>query len=369
LRFGLDADPGSPAGNLEGTAVEQADEATRQAERNPFLDPDDDMYDDPDQMPASPLLRRALVHWQAVAGPYWHANRRALEHQRRHRRTVTLTAIFGAVAVILAILQLAYGISPMMESIAAALAAMAVILGISAGFMEEWLVQRHRAERIRLLKYRSLLDLALIDPSEAGFPAWQHQVSQEMSHIERDSTERWSEEDKLSDEPSWAGKIKMDPDEMAALVAYYRTQRLEDQTDYFFRKARSNTRKDAQTRQVPPLLFGLSIVCALAHFALDWLAARGHIAPHEQASRTLIVLAAIFPVIGAAVRTYRSAHEFSRNTTRFWAKYLQLRMRAERLKVVTWPEDVLRELWQSESTLEQEHREWLRLMEEAEWFG
>lgn len=335
------------------------------------LDPEDDMYDAPDDIPSDPLLRRALLHWQTIAEPYWRANREALRHQRHHRWIANSAAVLGALAVILAIFQLAFTIpnSATLEVVAAALAAAAVVFGVWAGLMDEWLVERHRAERIRLLKFRSILELALISGTDAEFQAWEERITREMNRIKHELPDRWSEEDKLTDEPSWTGKIRANQDDLRALVDYYRSQRLDLQSDYFFRQARSNTEKDSRTRHLPPLLFGASILCALSHFVIDSLAEHGKIAAHPQATRILMLTAAILPVMGAAIRTYRGTREFSRNTTRFWAKYIQLEVRAARLNLATGPEDTLRELWQSESTLEQEHREWLRLMKEAEWFG
>jgi hypothetical protein len=349
--------------------VSAADPTTGKAFLDRNFDREDDMYDPPDDMPSNPLVRRALLHWQTIAGPYWQANRQALHHQRQHRWIANFAAILGALAVILAIFQLAFliPISAKLEVAAATLAAVAVVFGLSAGFMDKWLVERHRAERIRLLKFRSILELAVMNGSDAEFQAWEERINREMNHIKHELPDRWSEEDKLTDEPSWSGNVSINEDDLRALVDYYRSQRLEVQTDYFFRQARKNTERDSRTRYLPPLLFGLSILFVLGHFLLDSLAKQG--AAHELASRILILIAAILPVLAAAIRTYRDTGEFSRNTTRFWAKYIQLELRAGRLNIVNWPDDVLRELWQSESTLEQEHREWLRLMKEAEWFG
>ena len=88
----------------------------------------------------------------------------------------------------------------------------------------------------------------------------------------------------------------------------------------------------------------------------------------------MIVLAAIFPVLGGGIRILRSAHESTRNKTRFRAKQVALheieqRLRKNPIANTADAEDVFRDLWCSEQILESEHREWLRLMLDAEWIG
>ena len=83
---------------------------------------------------------------------------------------------------------------------------------------------------------------------------------------------------------------------------------------------------------------------------------------------TLITLAALLPVFVAAIRTHRSAHEYSRNAVRFSAIRDELKDYQTTLK---YPGSTrqLRALWHCEERLEYEHLEWLRLMAEAEWYG
>ena len=84
---------------------------------------------------------------------------------------------------------------------------------------------------------------------------------------------------------------------------------------------------------------------------------------------TLLMFAACFPVIGATVRTVRTAHEFSRNALRFKAVSHELNQLTDDLQQRTDPREELRVLRGVEKALEAERREWRRLMEEAEWFG
>jgi len=65
----------------------------------------------------------------------------------------------------------------------------------------------------------------------------------------------------------------------------------------------------------------------------------------------------------------RTAYEFARNTSRFRAKYVALERLAERLQRENDPAALWYAMWCCEQMMDAEHREWLRLMIEAEWFG
>jgi hypothetical protein len=103
-------------------------------------------------------------------------------------------------------------------------------------------------------------------------------------------------------------------------------------------------------------------------------------------------VAALLPAAAAGVRTWRSAFEFSRNKGRFEAAHQALRDLERRLveegfaasekprgqpsnpaldkdEEETDAYPILRDLSWCEHILESEHREWLRLMYETEWFG
>ena len=80
-----------------------------------------------------------------------------------------------------------------------------------------------------------------------------------------------------------------------------------------------------------------------------------------------IVAAAVLPAIAAGVRTYRSAHEFGRNQLRFTAMSHYLQLIAH--DIGTRSDEAFPLLREAEMALDAEHRAWLRLMLEAEWFG
>lgn len=251
---------------------------------------------------------------------------------------------------------------------AAVVALISVGLGLFAAQQVNWLLERHKAERCRLLKFRCLIDPALWS-GPASRAARLDRFRSEVAAIEnlnRSGLHHWIAEDQLPETPEILSEALVDRDGIRALIAYYQRQRLDVQAHFFADRARRNVRQDVWTRNLPPVLFFGSVLAALGHFGYD-IVTGNH--GESVVSRLLIVLAVVLAVLGAGVRTFRGAHEFSRNTIRFRAKYLALNHLAEKLRQETDPAAALRDLWYCEQILESEHREWLRLMIDAEWFG
>jgi hypothetical protein len=88
-------------------------------------------------------------------------------------------------------------------------------------------------------------------------------------------------------------------------------------------------------------------------------------------------------VLSSAIRTRRGASESARHAIRYPAHASgldfhehkltetakKLRPDSTRLISPEQVEQVMLELWGSEQIMAAEHREWLRLMQEAEWYG
>jgi hypothetical protein len=155
-------------------------------------------------------------------------------------------------------------------------------------------------------------------------------------------------------------------DVLSALVNYYRTARLGFQKAFFEKRAKSHEQLDKITRHIPLVLFFLSLISVLAHFAIDMTWGSDKPRLHEL-STPLVVLAACLPVLGSGIRTLRLAYEFARNTSRYRAKTVALDRLDRILGDESDPWSKLRELWYAEELFAFEHREWCRLMIEAEW--
>jgi hypothetical protein len=210
----------------------------------------------------------------------------------------------------------------------------------------------------------------------------------------RDSVAR---EDRALEDTTLRVAGSIDKETLEQLLDYYHEKRLCYQLQYFERQAEQRRRWDELTRGVPIWLFFFSIGAALLHFLYDvesfrklivepFLHTFPALTPDEVKVSTktqggfysdkfdnvtlfLLLLAACLPVIGAAIRLLRTAHEFGRNTLRFEAASDELTILARDLQTQTEPRTILKTLHQIERTLQAERREWLRLMIEAEWFG
>jgi hypothetical protein len=362
--------------------------------------PDDYDMADPDKE-LWPSLKPVLEDCEATVGAAFRTDdAKARHYQKRHRLLVFIAALGGMLAVLFAIIQLYFWAlqEPLLETgqriayaefVAAVVATFAVGLGLGvyATFANEWLLKREMAERYRLLKFRFL-----IHPDQWLNVASGERRKQLSEEVQRIKSLNWV---KLKDwargkdevweaaplEKTAAGIDNIDKNKrvLEELVGYYSKKRLDWQQTYCANQANKRNFWGRYTRRASQLLFFVSIGFALGHYFYDELfgsASHGRnvklstesFAP-DTFSLTLILLAACFPVVGAAVRTLSSAYAFGRNTLRFEATSSELLRLASRLKETDDPWLKLDVLQSVEKVLENERREWLRLMIEAEWFA
>lgn len=386
-----------------------SDPAKAPAAEDPKAPGTEDMHDTPgDLNAADPILRFALEECREVERVYAAADYDAGRHQRGYQIQAKIAAYLGVTAVLLAIATLALepaagigwvkkliDIFTLVEGASALAVGVIVLRGRTDDNKENWLLDRHRAERCRLLKFRFLTHPLLWTGREPDRRRWKGGLDAELHEIDTLSYEElkvWLGEDMPPEVR--APSLSRWPVEKArnALVDYYRRKRLNNQRDYFARKAKQHSESDRSTKPWPSWLFYASVTAVLIHLVFDGinilLHRRGQMEAGElikTSSAVFVYLAAAFPTIGAGVRTYRTAHEFARNTSRFQAKHHALCELGRRLSEVlneapSAPhlaapnplhdaDAVLRELGFCEHVLESDHREWLRLMVEAEWFG
>ncbi len=353
---------------------------TPSSERTP---PDFDMVDTDADTPACEPLRFALTTFRdnvlctgkAVVGAYHEADSDALRNQKFHQILSTLAAVFGTTAVLFAIVQLS-GFTPAhwpmwVEVLAAGIALLAIVLGYAQARQHQWLFQRHKAERYRLLKFRFLISHHLWRGEKERWLEELNEAAGKIEKLSRRTLHEWLSTTGLPSRPPDPAKFQFTPETLRALANYYLKKRLEVQRRYFDMQANRNEDFNRYTRRLPPLFFFCSSVAVLGHFLIDIASGKGH--ELHGVSVLLIVLAAAFPVLGAGVRTLRSAHEFARNTLRYRAQCNMLTERGQALAAEIAKEqpvarEIFHDLWCCEELMEFEHREWLSLMTEAEWF-
>jgi hypothetical protein len=175
----------------------------------------------------------------------------------------------------------------------------------------------------------------------------------------------WLENDEVPTPPDSVLGLAVPPAATIELIDYYRTRRLEYQLAFFLKRANEYLKLQKVTMHVPAALFLASVGAVLIHYGYDFYT---HAERLDTFSRWMIVLAASLPVIGGAIRTFVLAYEAARNAYRYRAKAVALASIKSALEHATGPCSQFLALWFCEQTLENEHREWLRLMLEAEWF-
>src|SRR5215208_3978926 len=351
-----------------------------------ILPPDYDIDDSPEDYDLwpnlAPILRECEV---TISAAYHREDAAAKRYQSRYRRLVFIAALCGMLAVIFAIMQLSDLLSALPpywvsggEVLAATVAVVAVIFGLWATFAKKWILEREKAERCRFLKFTFLINPDLW----SGVPPavrrqWLSARIDSLNSLDEEDLKRWAEREEVmvKDVPPKvpAGTNK---EVLQELFGYYETKRLEFQSNYFDHQARHRDLWEKLSRVAPVVFFFFSILFALGHFVHDLVASLlGQ--PHSQLEQDpfgvwLILLAACMPVVGAAVRTLRTAHEFGRNAQRFRATSNILKQLANDLQNLAQadadPQAKLEVFQSVEKVLEAEHREWMRLMWEAEGF-
>jgi hypothetical protein len=338
---------------------------------------DFDMDDTREQLAWWPLLQNPLeICAREVVPAYKRADAAALRHQDRHRKLANLAALFGTAAVLLAIFQLAFqeiaeqlgmGEIPTLETVSALAAFIAVVLGLLIAIKARWLLERHKAERLRLLKFHFLLDPDIWredDPVTNTVTQLRDSVAQVSKMTAHDFRE-WVEELGKTPIPAQRGSSAASPQGLAQLVDYYRAKRLVYQRVYFENRKRRMVPLAWLTGWLAPLLFFCSVASVLVHFVVEHFV---HLENSHEVARLFIFLAAALPTVGAGIRTLTAANEFARNKVRYHAKEAVLIHVDEHLKSATDADARIRHMEFCEQTLEMEHREWARLMIETEVF-
>lgn len=359
----------------------------------PENEPDD--MDDSADMPASHPLVDALEHCREHLVPaYKMADEKAVGFQRKYRGRARNVAWLGAAAVILAELQLLgftvkldenppwafipaqiwhfiVGHVTLLQNSLAAIEILEVGLmvwlvlgGMKDSLKEEWLLERFRAERLRLLKFNFLLRPELW----SGHPHEIEGCKQFLADRVRDITtathaslECWISQGTVpAVHPAPVGGVGAVA--LHELEDYYRRKRLHYQMDYISGAVKRYLERDQKTRLAAPVLFFGSVAFVLVHAAVE-------LANGENLGKLFIFLAAALPALGAGYRSIRSAHESARNASRDESNHYILSKLSDRLRSAPDAAAAFREMGFCEQIFEANHREWMRLMVEAEWFG
>ncbi|MGA7075060.1 MAG: hypothetical protein WBZ42_00710 [Halobacteriota archaeon] len=358
----------------------------------------DDMLDSPEDLRIWKGLSDVLAICQReITTAFVDADEEANHRQWQHKFLMVAAAAAGTVAVIVAILQLTelrngFVPMPILEGVLALIAISAVAAGVWSKRQPGWFLSRHQAERCRFLKFRFLINPALWMGARTQQAEHLNMLQQDVDDIrwlDRKGCKKFAEGGMMPEVPARGPSCLASPEELRELIDYYIRKRLCNQMNWFNKRAQQLSHRDRILKHLPPWLFFGSVCAALAHFTYDELVHLGAVPAQVvvrgvtvEVSVALILVAAILPVLGGGFRTLRSAAQFARNTSRYTAALKGLKpsfevLRAEQKKLQALGAgkgqvsayDIFYHMWRCEQILEAEHREWLRLMMQAEWFG
>lgn len=153
-------------------------------------------------------------------------------------------------------------------------------------------------------------------------------------------------------------------------VEYYMEHRLDDQIGYYADRLSDDAadRLPRLLHKIPHATFFGSIAAVAGHFILDMTGSHYH-----TVSTALLGVAVILPFLGVTLRGYTEVFQSVRVIPLFQAKQQALIRYRENIDqystdpVRNWPE-ILKVMRQCENFFEEELREWLVLVHEADWY-
>jgi hypothetical protein len=324
--------------------------------------------------PFDSILRFVNIH---LTPSYKIYDSQAKRKQKYHFLIIKLFLALGTIAIIAAALQLVnkslyippqYNLPGLfIELIVTFIAFLAVMSGIISYFHREWLLDRHKAELIRLLKFHYLLDQRLWENEEFHLANIEKDLESALKTIERvdyQDINRWMLSIPVPEPPRYIG-CNFEVEKVQRFFEYYHMKRVKYQKFYYCRKVNQLNRLNKKTENFPNIFLLACTIAVFIHFLIDLYASKSVIL--STLSVILIGFVVILPFVGTAIRSYRLSNEISRGINLFKAKYIALNSLDVRLSdlcnnIDSNFEEIMKIIWECENFLELEHREWLVLM-------
>lgn len=332
--------------------------------------PADDMLDGPHLDAGHPLLNEALTFISSQTySKYSKANDESTVFQNRFRRAARSTVIAGVLSVLIAIWQLTYpphGIWHVALPAAELFLVVWAIGRVTFALLYQklhlrWLTERSKAEHYRAAKFHFLLDPRTWDVERAKQSRAEFgEHVREIDTTNAESLAQWLTE--VPKDPAQPSQLTRDRRLHEAITQYYLARRLSGQAKYLKRKAHQMHSDDGFSKTIGHVLYFLVLAFVFAHAIAD-------LSGDAASSKLLVMLAAMIPVLSAAIHTYRAGKETARNHLRFEASYKRLSAIQGGLEQSTSQAGQIRLMLASEAVLASEHQQWLQLMYECEWFG
>lgn len=354
-------------------------------------EPDDDMHDPGDRgapFPLGEFLTICDPGLGATSEPpslrkdFEEADRKANRAQDAYSRVVRFAAVLGLLALLIGLAQRLWAPRPEefwleVEFAYTAVALLFVLAAMLSGKQEHWLSERFRAERLRLLKFKLLIEPKLWHGAPRDLAPWRNRIETGRRSIANQSDELLDAlklSDAMPDLPPTADCLAVEAPALQRLLEYYRRKRLGAQLEYF--EGRMHKKMALANPRLPPLFFFVGIALVLCADMLEWATKGTPSRRIELTSLALVMASFAVPMGWSAIRTVRGAHEFSRNKARSHARHSALSEISRNLDAATGsPPDrwdrpmIFGYLYLCEGILAGDQHEWIRLMKDAEWHG
>ena len=335
------------------------------------------------QLAHFPILAEAIRFFDSEVKPdYEKADETAQKRQTTHRWLACFAIIGGSLAIIFAILQLALkhswpelsDIASLLEAGAVMAAVPAVVMGVIAKVNHQWFIRRHIAERLRMLKFQALGRPEFWRGDLDAWKTWMKKAHARISRIATiEEVTAWEKGGAAEpDEPPVPACLLGDSERLGA-ATYYRYKRVRFQARYFETQSRKFAEETHWLHRLSFPIFVASIIAVVLHFAADSVAHRSGDAAAmklwEEAGTWALVSAALLPVVGFGARAWIGAFERTRSSRLYEDKRRELMKTFEGMAHDGGDcAATMHHIAHVEHCLENEHREWLRLLIEAEWF-
>lgn len=357
----------------------------------PAAEPDDDMHDPGDRSKPFPL-GEYLTLCDPCAGTasdrpclrkaFEDADRDALESQGAFNGVVRTAAVMGVVAMLLGLAQRLWSEHAGVTWIAVdfgitALALFFVLKAMISAKHEKWLSERFRAEQLRLLKFKHLIDPRLWDPGLRDLTPWKNRLETGQREIANQTDEvldALKVSDSIPDLPATDDCLAVDVPALRRLLDYYRRKRLGAQLQYF--EGKMHRKMAIANPRLPAVFFFVGIVLVLFSDFAELVTNLGGARKFLWPGLVLVLLAFAVPMGWNAIRIIRGAFEFNRNAARSHARHAALADISRSLDAATerpperWDRpQIFGYLHLCEGVLASDQHEWIRLMKDVEWHG
>jgi hypothetical protein len=349
-----------------------AAERERPEDSVPVPGPRGVMEDSPESLsPSYPLHEALLLVRQALSDAHGRAGASALQFESRSRTLKLWACWSGAAALILLAVEVSFSAlagpaSPLPGAlrIAAGAAAAAGLVCLAWGALTsasaKAVLERHRAEKCLLLKYRFLIDPSLWTHrgNEAGERREAFRADAEaVQNLTIEGMREWAARDTVAIARTLPVGSGIDPHTVHTLVDYYQERRLNPRLEELARAIGRSSARDGLARVVPVLFFG-GVAAAAVHIGLSFSAPRPS---REFWIAASAAAAAILPAVGLALRLSRPS-AFDSDRGRLSGLSHALAALSARLQKASGAEAIFQELGFCEDALETRHREWVRAM-------